>query len=183
MNKKGTTIVELIISLALISVVLLFMMKLLIDINNSNINDSYAKNNQFNRVEIIKTIQNDLKNKRIVDVTHTNTSNSVTINFIFKDNTKSIITLRSDTITYYIESSNLTRRWEMKDCTVYLPIIQFDFLKDSRNFSFVLNIQIDTINDFNNELYNNHVDDITISYFGYSSDLNNDLNMCIGTGC
>ena len=35
LNKKGTTLAEVVISIVLISVVLVFMIKLLIDLNNT----------------------------------------------------------------------------------------------------------------------------------------------------
>ena len=39
-NKKGTTLMEVIISIALISIVLAFMIKLLVDLNNTESNNS-----------------------------------------------------------------------------------------------------------------------------------------------
>ena len=60
LNKKGTTLAEVIISIALISVVLVFMIRLLIDLNNMQTNTTYATGNQVNRAEILRMIGNDL---------------------------------------------------------------------------------------------------------------------------
>ena len=46
LNKKGTSLIEVIISIALISIVLVFMIRLLIDLNNEENNNEYAVNNQ-----------------------------------------------------------------------------------------------------------------------------------------
>ena len=53
LNKKGVTLAEVIVSIALISVVLVFMVKLLIELNNAETNTTYAKNNQITRAEIL----------------------------------------------------------------------------------------------------------------------------------
>ena len=59
MNNKGSTLLELIISIALISVILVFMVRLLVDLNDSETNNKYAKKNQVIRAEILRTIEND----------------------------------------------------------------------------------------------------------------------------
>ena len=62
LNKKGTSLAEVIISIALISVVLIFMIRLLIDLNNLETNTTYARDYQINRAVILSTIGNDLNN-------------------------------------------------------------------------------------------------------------------------
>ena len=183
MNKKGATLIELIISLGLVSVVLLFMMRLLVDVNNQNTNDYFAKDNQLNRIEIIRTIENDLSNNTLTNITTTSDSNTTIINFIYKNSSTSRITLNNDTLTYYIGSTNQTRRWVMDNATIYYKKISFSKTDSSNTFAFVLNIPIHTINDFNNEENNNIIDDINISYFGDKFDLVNNLNLCIGVEC
>ena len=60
MNKKGFTMTELIVSIAIIAVVMIFLVNLLVDIRYDKKNELYDTKNQINRAEIIKTIQNDL---------------------------------------------------------------------------------------------------------------------------
>ena len=43
MNKKGTTLIEVIISIALIAVVLSFMIKMLIELNADDTDSTYAR--------------------------------------------------------------------------------------------------------------------------------------------
>lgn len=54
LNKKGNTLIELVISIALMSVILISIVRLLVDLNNTNTNNVYAKNNQINRSEILQ---------------------------------------------------------------------------------------------------------------------------------
>jgi len=60
LNKKGMTLVEIIISVALLSVVLGFLFKVLLDVKYESDDSGFAITNQINRAEITKEIQNDL---------------------------------------------------------------------------------------------------------------------------
>ena len=65
LNNKGNTLIELIISIELMSVVLVSMVRLLVDLNNTNTNSVYAKNNEVVRSEIIRAIETDLNNYKL----------------------------------------------------------------------------------------------------------------------
>lgn len=65
LNKKGMTLVELIISIALISVILGFLFKILLDVKYETQNAGYAINNQINRAEIINFIEEEIKEKQL----------------------------------------------------------------------------------------------------------------------
>lgn len=67
-NKKGFTMVEMMISIALISIVMVFLVKLLVDVRYDGTNELYDTKDQISRAEIIKTIENDLKDRIIVDI-------------------------------------------------------------------------------------------------------------------
>ena len=60
LNNKGVTIVELLVSLALLSVVLMFLYNLLSNVTFEKNTDFIANSNQANRIDIINTIENDL---------------------------------------------------------------------------------------------------------------------------
>src|SRR5574344_2183259 len=72
LNKKGVTLIELIISMVLISVVMVFMYRLLININNEITNSTFAIDNQQNRLEIIDTVEEDILYKTLTTLTNTN---------------------------------------------------------------------------------------------------------------
>lgn len=60
LNKKGISIIELIVSIALMSVVMLFLYNLLSNVTFEKDDDYFASLNQANRIEIISTIENDM---------------------------------------------------------------------------------------------------------------------------
>ena len=88
LNNKGNTLIELVISIALMSVVLVSMVRLLVDLNNTNTNSVYAKNNEVVRSEIIRAIETDLNNYKlsnINDLSNEESAGAVKINLIFKE--------------------------------------------------------------------------------------------------
>ena len=187
LNKKGVTLAEVIISIALISVVLVFMIKLLIELNNMETNNIFAKNNQVNRAEILRTINNDLLDKTLVNISSTNSSqNELVITFEFSDSI-SQIEATSTTFRYivYAEdgSTESVRTWDMNDCDVYVERANLYYIKDDNIFTLNLNIQIHTANDQNNATTNNILDDINLSYIGNSSDFILDSVYCLGYCC
>ena len=93
LNNKGVTIVELLVSLALLSVVLMFLYNLLSNVTFEKNTDFIANSNQANRIDIINTIENDL----ILD-------NNIEID-------KIIIT--ENTLAYYVNDS-IQNTWKIK---------------------------------------------------------------------
>ena len=170
LNNKGNTLIELIISIALMSVVLVSMVRLLVDLNNTNTNSVYAKNNEVVRSEIIRAIETDLNNYKlsnINDLSNEESAGAVKINLIFKGR-HAIITAKKNT--------NL--------------IFSVDEKKNI--FTLQIDIEIHTNNDKNTTGYNNLLDDILISYYGHISDLNGAFlntkyattsNPCLGKSC
>ena len=68
MNQKGFTLLEVIVSVGLISIVMLLLFQLLLDMQYESNHASYAKANQVNRATIIETVQNDLMNHTLTNV-------------------------------------------------------------------------------------------------------------------
>lgn len=192
---------ELVISLALISVILVFMMRLLIDLNDEETNNDFAKNNQINRAEIIRVIQNDLDKKiikKIEDNSEADFNNkpiSIKIEFKFSDGTKSSITAKDKSLEY-VASTGSKRVWEMKDCTIFINKANINYIIDDKEdvssrdtlYTLLLDIEIHTTNDNNKENNNNTLDDILISYMGKIDELESGFDnlsqvKCIGTYC
>lgn len=195
LNNKGNTLIELIISIALMSVVLVSMVRLLVDLNNTNTNSVYAKNNEVVRSEIIRAIETDLNNYKlsnINDLSNEESAGAVKINLIFKGK-HAIITAKKNTIEYKSVDGKV-RRWTMKDCEVYTDKANLIFSVDEKKniFTLQIDIEIHTNNDKNTTGYNNLLDDILISYYGHISDLNGAFlntkyattsNPCLGKSC
>lgn len=178
-NNKGTTLMEVVISIALISVVLVFMIRLLVDLNNTNSNNDYAKDNQINRAEIIKIIENDLNNKEITGITDNSSNDQLIIEFSFDDETSTITATDKDLI--YVNASGETRKWTMNDATIYVDEAKVYYWSDTKDngdafYSLEIDIEIHTNNDNNTVNKNNRLDDIIITHVGKTTNYNGLLN-------
>ncbi len=201
LNNKGLTLVELIISIVLIVVVMLFMYKLLSDVNNEKNDDSYAQQNRVIRAEIIKKIEDDIFTKKLTNITDESTSGNLKIRFSFEDGTTSRILATSSTLTYeptgYVASAtsgkNAKQKWTMKECSLNVDQVKINYKQNNNIFSILLNIEVYTGNDFNRlckageeNCQNNVVDDISLSYTGtYNTIIENNIAKlkCLGKGC
>lgn len=102
LNKKGMTLLEIIISIALISVVMLFLFSLLNDIQYESKHSSYAKDFLVSRATIIKDVQEDILNNNITNVMPVNVdTNKTTLNFFVGNNHSNMnLEVESKKITY-----------------------------------------------------------------------------------
>ena len=188
LNKKGVTLAEVIISIALISVVLVFMVKLLIELNNAETNTTYAGGNQIVRAEILRTINNDLLNKTLVNVSDNNSNkDNLMITFRFSDNSYSVINATKSTLDYNIYNSSgvlqSNRSWDLLDCNIYVDEANVYYMKDQNIFTMTIDIEIHTVNERNDHDFNNPIDDISISYIGNSANFSTSALNCLGYCC
>lgn len=185
LNKKGSTLLELIISIALISVVLVFLMRLLVDLNNTETNNNYAKKNQINRAEIIRVVENDLNNNTITDINATeSTEDNLKIQFKFKNGKTSVIKATKDKFTY-TSSDESVRTWSIDGGTIYTGKANVMYAGDELNdgiYTLQIDIEVHTVNDKNKLGSNNLLDDILISYIGKHKDFDKNIT-CLGYDC
>ena len=142
MNKKGFTMTELIVSIAIIAVVMIFLVNLLVDIKYDKKNELYDTKNQINRAEIIKTIQNDLDGKIITDITDGSDSSNLVVNIRTDDtDDNSTYTIKADSNHIYYTSNNKTTKWSLeknndetyiKTSDVKLKVIKCSETEDSK---------------------------------------------------
>lgn len=120
MDKKGFTMTELMVSIAIIAVVMVFLVKMLIDVRYDNRNELYDTKNQINRAEIIKTIQNDLDENVITSINDSGSAdNNLVINInAININTNSNTSARIEAVTQdgeeyirYKSTSNKNYKW------------------------------------------------------------------------
>ena len=159
LNNRGISIIELIISLILMSIVVFMMYNLVFKINDLHLNAGFAINNQSNRIEIIKTIENDWISNHLVDVEKNN--NQFTFTFI--DGKYSYLNLYSENESDYIEyiiPSEEKKKWLISGGKINYSKID---LCQSDNV-LKLNIVINTNDELNNNTYNNTLDDISLTY-------------------
>ncbi len=119
LNNKGVTIVELLVSMALLSVILMFLYNLLSNVTFEKNSDFIASANQSNRIDIIMTIEDDLlKDNNVIIVSKYDND------LILKGTLKKYrITLVDNNLAYYV--SELSRddwqtqnTWEIKNGTL-----------------------------------------------------------------
>ena len=84
MNKRGVTILELLISISLISVVILLLLKLMFSLDNINSAKDYASDDEISRTTIIKNIESDFLKLNLNGLDIKKLDNSLVINFEFK---------------------------------------------------------------------------------------------------
>lgn len=187
MNKRGTTLVEVIISIVLISVVLMFMIKLLIDLNNTEANNDYAKDNQITRAEIIRTIENDIRTKEISSISASrSTATNLVLEFTFRDSTTAVIDCESTTLVYTSTEGDV-RRWTMDQGNIYVNRADVYYqAPDSPEagdlYVLQIDIEIHTSNDNNTVDNNNTLDDFIISHVGPAANFSN-IGNCLGYCC
>lgn len=203
MNKKGSSLMELVISIALMAVILVFLVKLLVDINDMNTNNTYAKDNQVNRAEIIRYIENDISDKKIISIVDNSTDGNIKITINFDGGISSSIEATENSLTYTPSDPSKKRAWDMVDATIYTnlcriesstPSAESDSSEGSNSSNgeistFTINIEVNTLNNNNthpssdsNKYHNNIVDDIIISYMGEGK-IDLPESKCIGTYC
>lgn len=183
MNKKGFTMTELIVSIAIIAVVMIFLVNLLIDIRYDKKNELYDTKNQINRAEIIKTIQNDLDGKVITDIKDTgSSSNNLVVNIITNDNSPHTIKADSNHISY--TSGLKTTKWSLeknndetyiKTSDVELKVIKCNktdnskLTCDTNDKIIIINIPIIVDKSKLRENNDSQMDNIILTFYNYSS--------------
>lgn len=182
LNNKGMTLIELLLSIALIGIVLVFLLQLLNDLQYETDNNNFAYSNQVNRMDAIYTISNDLQKYTLVGVEDASANDNIIIKFyfVYGGSTKASV-LRSDyniytdeygdsKTTYYLRYTDYSGEqysWEMKGAELDLcGTFKYYVDNTSNNYYFKINIPVynSVYHERNNEDLNNAVDDIEITY-------------------
>lgn len=111
MNKKGVTLVEVVISVGLIALVMLFLFNLLIDMQYEESHSSMAKENQLNRAAIIKTLQTDFMELNLKNAQRNIYENYGVILFEFQNGSKSLQVTNNK--VSYISGGVIEEAWVM----------------------------------------------------------------------
>ena len=180
---------ELIVSIAIIAVVMIFLVNLLVDIRYDKKNELYDTKNQINRAEIIKTIQNDLDGKVITDITDGSGSNNLVVNIRTDDD--STYTIEADSNHIYYTSNNKKTKWSLeknndetyiKTSDVELKVIKCSETDNSKLTTdnskikcdpndkiIILNIPIIVDKSKLRENNDSQMDNIILTFYNYSS--------------
>ncbi len=191
LDNKGMSLMEILVSIILISIVLTFLFQLLTDLKNETTNNDFVYNNQINRAEIIKTIAQDLQNYNLISISDSSTDN-IKINFNFLNNKKGILTTKKENyhneigeedikyILSYTSASGEKNTWTIKDAEID-NCYDFYFYNDeiAHKYFFKLNLYLynNPYHEKNNKNNNNPVDDIEITFNGDNAYLSKDVNI------
>lgn len=116
LNNKGVTIIELLVSVALLSVVLMFLYNLLSSVTFEKDNDFIANSNQANRIDIINTIESDLILDNNIEIDK-NKDNILILKGTMKGTTTYKIVITENTLAYYVNDS-IQNTWKIKGATL-----------------------------------------------------------------
>ena len=109
MNKRGVTLLELLISISLLSVILLLLVKVMFSLDQINNNKTYASSDEIIRTEIIKKIESDFLNLKLKGISIAK-DNTIKIVFNYESGTKELKIeknkLSYDSQTYTLKSKN-----------------------------------------------------------------------------
>ena len=180
-NKKGMTLVELLITIVLISIVLLFLFSLLNDLRSEKDNNDYVSENQINRADAIYTIERDLQRFPLKEINN-RSGNYLIFDFIFivkdEEKTATLSSFIENDVHYlsYINAEEEKYVWEMKDAIIDQNA-KYIYKENDDSYYFMIHINIyNKINTKNNKDNNNYLDDIEISNYGKLDYLNNTID-------
>ena len=154
MNKLGFTITELLVSIALISVVILLLLKVMLSLNSISNDKTYASSDEIKRAEIIKNIESDFLELNLTNVEIKEESDKTSVYFKYKDSTKKLVIYKEkliyDNIEYKLKSINAS--YNLKPSYEYLSL---------DNNYYLINLNIEVLIDNKNTTIN---DDISLVY-------------------
>lgn len=190
MNRKGMTLIELLITVVFIGMILVFMFSLLNDLRDETDNNSFAYNNQVNKVDAIHEIEKDLNTYTLLGI-KSKSPNKIDVDLYYLKGTDrktaniNVSTKGTSNVKYYINYKNVDGEkfsWEMKGAeidtcgkfTIYKEVSE----NELNSFYFKFNIPVYNMkyHELNNKSNNNLIDDLEVTYSGYTDDLesNND---------
>lgn len=131
-KKNGFTMVELMVSIFITAIVMIFLVRVLLDVRYDSTNEIYNSANQINRAEIIKTIEQDLNNRVLKYVGY---SGGVYTFYVDNCTTKATLAITGSNaksgITFtYTPVSGTAKSWKMKYNNVE------SFVSDKNNVKF-----------------------------------------------
>ena len=130
MNNKGTTLIEVMISVALIAIIMVFMFTLLVDLKNEESLSTKKSADALNRSAIIHLIQNDIISRGIKTLTFCNDAaevcdaNHLYYTFNFQDNTSKKLIAYTNYFVYDNE------KWTLSSGKYELSNMQYCFKND-----------------------------------------------------
>ena len=161
MNKRGVTILELLISIVIISVVVLLLLQVIMSLRKINNDETYASGDEINRTTIIKNIEHDFLTLGLKGLNVKKEDNKTIINLIYEEESKELI-IKDNELIYEDEYSLKSNKASYDIC----PDISYVDLDDY----YLIKINIKVLIDNKNTTLN---DDIELTYLGLKKEDNN----------
>lgn len=158
MKKHGFTILELLISIALISVVLLLLLRVMMQLEVINHDTSYASDDEIARTEIIQNIETDFLDLHLNGLTVQKGEDTV-ITFMMDEEKELVISSKEityDNEVYTLKSSNAS----------YDLCVDYQY-RDLENDYYLIMFTIPVLIDGENTTGN---DDLTFTYLGLKNE-------------
>lgn len=173
LNNKGVTLVELIISISLISIVVMFLFRLLVDVRYSENNTDYNRENQQTRAIIIKTLETDFLERKLVGLQElSSNSNQLRLQFRYADNTTGDLSVSEDAVSY--TNSNGSEKWLLQkekentklkpNCVTYQTSLSKNLEGEFFYIQFTIPVSV-------NPNKKNYIDDLEFFYLGEKKDI------------
>lgn len=130
MNNKGTTLIEVMISVVLITIIMVFMFTLLVDLKNEESLSTKKSTDALNRAAIIHLIQNDIISRGIKSLTFCADSddacdkNHLYYDFSFQDGSSKKLIAYTNYLVYDNE------RWTLTSGKYQLTDMKYCFKND-----------------------------------------------------
>ena len=171
MKKKGFTMVELMVSVAVIAVVMVFLVNLLLDVKYDFTNELYNTSNQINRAEIIKTVHEDFNGKMLTNITTTGSTTDKLVLNLESNNGEATLTVNSDnSVAYKPTNASSTKKWKLEklNSETYIQKVDIPYQITKAGDDYLVEVNIPVIID-NSALRKNNdnkLDNIILVFYG-----------------
>lgn len=175
-NNKGITLVELIISMALISIIVVFLFRLLVDVKYYDNTRNYDRSNAQKRAIIISRVEKDFLERGLSGLTDRSSSSNIVIDFTYLDGTNATLTFSKDSGGYFVNYKNSSEeeKWyvdmDNESTKLNFNCVNYSFITapDSNEY-FVIRFSIPVVA-LNGSP--NIIDDFEFSYVGKKNTVN-----------
>lgn len=167
-KKRGITLIEFVVSVALVAVVMVFLFNMLVDIQYNSTHGSYANDNQLNRASIVRAVMNDFTNLGLIGLVDSSTNSELRLTFRFQNGSSKTFALSEKSVLYgnerwSLKSSNQRTNYQ-KNCVIY------HFLNESKSDYFYVYFRIPVVI---RDARDNTIDDLEFFYIGKSDTILN----------
>ena len=175
-KSRGITLIELVVSIALVAIVMLFLFNLLLDVQYSSQNGEFAKDNQLNRASIVRNVMDDFSNLELVGMSENVADDNFSLTFQFADGTTKQLVVQEKSIVYgdekwTLKSSNPNAAYQIKCIPYYFFNQPYPCETESCSDYFSVHFRIPVVISNKDE---NTMDDLDFYYVGKSVDISDD---------